>query len=84
MQEVVVIEKTNVFSPRQIEGLVVRGADAGVCEELHPHPPAGATEQLQQLPGFTVLRAVIDDAPFPIGERLIEKAQGCFGQPFRL
>ncbi len=31
-----------------------------------------------------VLRTIVDDAPLPIGERLVEKTERCFGQPFRL
>ena len=78
------IQEANIFALREIERLVGRRADAAVGGKLDPNARADATQVFEQFLRLPVLRTVVDDAPLPIGERLVEKTERCFGQPFRL
>jgi hypothetical protein len=84
MKKIVVIEEANVLAPGNFDRSIVGDADAATRRKLYSHARAYPTEQLQQLPRLTIVRTVIDETPFPISARLIEKAQGGFGEPLRL
>ena len=84
MKQVVVIQEADVIALGEIERAVGRRADAGVGGELDPHARARAAQVFEHLLRLPVLRAIVDDAPLPIGERLVEKTERGFGQPFRL
>src|SRR6476620_7502061 len=78
------VEEADILAARQFERVIGSYADTTSGGGAYPDAAANSTERIEELLCFTVLRTIIDDAPFPICMGLVKQTQGCLREPLRL
>ena len=83
IEQIIMIEQANVLAGGERERSIRGRTDASMTAKVNAQSRTHFRQAGEQPFRLARTGIVVRDAPFPIGERLVEQADRCFGKPIR-